>query len=92
MKEEELTKINQGKTATIILDMLSPTLRRMERAVIGRLKNMYLQGNASEQMLLACAAELCCLDALKNSLEADINQAQTISRNTGVMDGNEQNH
>lgn len=92
MNEDDVTKINKGSRASLALEMITPTLERLEKGILGRMKGFYLSGSGKENQMVACVAELALLDSIKNSLAAEINQAQTISERSGVMNVGDSSH
>lgn len=85
--EQDMIKMNKGKTASYVLDLLDPTLLKMQNGVLSRMKMMYLSGEFTESKLLACAAELCTIDNIKNSLRSDICSSEAVSKNMEIKYG-----
>lgn len=80
LSEKELNLLNRGRTSAHLLHLLTPTIEGLSKNVVGRMKAMYLSGNATESMLLACVAELCALDSLVNNLKMESSQVDHLSK------------
>lgn len=80
MNEDQLSQVNQGRTASIILNWLDPVIKKLEEEALQRLKSLYRSGNYSESKLASGVAELIAIDSMKDKLKAMVNAADSISK------------
>lgn len=73
---DKIASVNSGRTANLALQILGPEMDSVRQATIARLKQMYLDGTATEVRLLAGVAELCVLDNLESKLRTRIRRGE----------------
>lgn len=78
--EKDITTMNIGKKAGMVLEYLNPLIDDQKEIIVTRMKNMYREGSATEPKLFSIAGELVALDDLKNRITNKIKQADRISR------------
>lgn len=71
MNEQQLSAVNQGKMADVIIREIEPYFERQTMEIIAKLKSEYRSGSSSMPSLLSKVGELCALEDLKNRLKQD---------------------
>ncbi len=66
--EQAIEQINLGRRATYAMDFIEGILSQQEVVHVTRIKQLFRDGDYSQQKLLACAASLCTLDDIRAKL------------------------
>lgn len=73
---DKLANVNLGRTANLALEVLGPEMEAVRQGTISRLKQMYIDGSATEVRLLSGVAELCVLDTLESKIRTRIRRGE----------------
>jgi len=79
MNEKEISKINEGRRASITLDWVTPLFDDQKKKLVTDLKHLYRTGDATEAKLLAVAAGLCTIDEIEFRLKTIVRQGESIN-------------
>lgn len=69
-KEELVSKMNDGRTASVLLNWMDPVFKEVSESLLASLKSNFRNGTYSELLLACHVAQLCALDDLKNKISS----------------------
>lgn len=82
MTEDQLSKINHGKSASLAYNHLKPLIEARRLSAITQMKHDYRLGNFNADKQRSLVAELIVLDDLEASLRGEINLGNKALKNT----------
>jgi len=73
---DKIATANLGRSANLALQILGPEIEAVRQNTVTKLKQMYIDGSATEVRLLAGVAELVVLDNLESKLRTRIRRGE----------------
>lgn len=78
--EKTLSRVNEGRTAQVCLEWMTPMFEKAEKNIISNLKRVIRDGSFSETLLASGLSSLVAIEDLQSMLKATINSGAGASK------------